>query len=77
MWYSLLSKMLSDSTTSKLELTSDRTEPQNQIPWLLEDAVDLEEEEEGLTISGEATIGKTPNRGRCFCVVTLKSDGCF
>ena len=67
MWYSLLSKMLSDSTTSKLELTSDRTEPQNKIPWLLEDAVDLEEEEEGPTISGEEMIGKT-HRGRIYRV---------
>ena len=47
--------MLSGSTTSRLELISDRTEPQNQIPWLLEDAVDLEEE--GPTISGEEMIG--------------------
>ena len=63
--------MLSDSTTSKLELTSDRTEPQNQIPWLLEDAVDLEEEEEGPTISGEAMRGNTPPRGQCFYVAHL------
>ena len=72
MWYSLLSLMPLGITTSILELISDRTEPQYQIPWLLEGAEDLEEEEEGPTISGEAMIGNTPPR--VFMLLTFKSD---
>ena len=56
-----------DGNTSFMGPISDRTQPQYQIPWLSEGAVDLEEEEEGPTISGEEMIGKK-HRGRIFCV---------
>ena len=59
MGYSLLFLMAFDGTTYNMEPLSDKTQPQYQIPWLSEGAVDLEEEEEGPTISGEEMIGKT------------------
>ena len=55
-----------DGNTSNMEPIPDRTQPQYQIPWLSEGAVDLEEEEEGPTISGEEMIGKK-HRGRMCC----------
>ena len=70
MWYSLLFLMPFDGNTSNMGPISDRTEPQYQIPWLSEGAVDLEEEEEGQTISREETIGKLP-RARIFSVAHL------
>ena len=56
-----------DGNTSNMEPIPDRTQPQYQIPWLSEGAVDLEEEEEGPTTSGEEMTGKT-HRGRISCV---------
>ena len=65
-----------DGNTSNMEPISDRTQPQYQIPWLSEGAVDLEEEEEGPTISGEEMIGKT-HRAEYFVLRISKSYGCL